>query len=225
MLKVNDKEIEFTIDTGAEVSMLNTNVAKNLGLNIIKPAKVLSGADGSKLNVRGMADVCIASAFRSLNTNDYIIAGSSKNLLGLPDIQRLNLLDIVNSLCSTKSASKKFRDCFKCIGFSLVTSSPRYPESNGLAESAVRTVKRLRQKGTDKTSILLAYRSTPLSSGYSPIELMFGRSIRSNLGLPFVDQIDYGDYDRKEIDRVRNRADIWNKNIELRNYLTYSLMI
>ncbi|KAF6033527.1 hypothetical protein EB796_008162 [Bugula neritina] len=41
MLKVNDKEIEFTIDTGAEVSMLNTNVAKNLGLNIIKPAKVL----------------------------------------------------------------------------------------------------------------------------------------------------------------------------------------
>jgi len=40
---------------------------------------------------------------------------------------------------------------------------------------------------------------------------MFGRSIRSNLGLPFVDQIDYGDYERKEIERVRNRADIWNK--------------
>jgi len=54
---------------------------------------------------------------------------------------------------------------------------------------------------------------------------MFDRSIRSNLGLPFVDQIDYGDYERKEIDRVRNRADKWNKNIELRNYLTYSLMI
>jgi len=66
--------------------VLNKNVAKNLGLNIIKPAKVLVGADGSKLNVRGMADVCIASTFRSLNTNVYIIAGSSKNLLGLPDI-------------------------------------------------------------------------------------------------------------------------------------------
>jgi len=86
MLKVNDKEIEFTIDTGAEISMLNTNVAKNLGLNIMKPAKVLVGADDSKLNVRGMADVCIASTLRSLNTNVCIIAGSSKNLLGLPDI-------------------------------------------------------------------------------------------------------------------------------------------
>jgi len=93
----------------------------------------------------------------------------------------------------------------------LVTSSPRYPESNGLAESAVRTVKRLWQKGTDKISALLAYRSTPLPSGYSPNELMFGRSVRSNLGLPFVDQIDYADYERKEIDRAKNRADKWNK--------------
>jgi len=33
MLKVNDEEIKFTIDTGAEVSVLNTNVAKNIGLN------------------------------------------------------------------------------------------------------------------------------------------------------------------------------------------------
>jgi len=94
MLKVNDEEIEFTIDTGAEVSVLNTNVAENLGLNIIKPAKVLVGANNSKLNVHSMADVCIASTFRSLNTNAYIIARSSKNLLGLPDIRRLNLFSL-----------------------------------------------------------------------------------------------------------------------------------
>ncbi|KAF6033629.1 hypothetical protein EB796_008063 [Bugula neritina] len=62
MLKVNDEEIEFTIDTGAEVSVLNTNVAKNLGLNIMKPAKVLVGADGSKLNVRVKA--CVYSFWR-----------------------------------------------------------------------------------------------------------------------------------------------------------------
>lgn len=118
---------------------------------------------------------------------------------------------IIRSDNGTCFASKEFRDYARYTGFSLVTSSPKYPESNGLAESAVRTVKKLWQKGTDKDSALLAYRSTPLPSGYSPNELMFGRSVRSNLGLPFVDQIDYGDYERKEIDRVRNRADKWNK--------------
>jgi len=118
---------------------------------------------------------------------------------------------IIRSDNGTCFASKEFRDYARCTGFSLVTSSPRYPESNGLAESAVCTIKRLWQKGTDKDSALLAYRSTPLPSGYSPNELMFGRSVRFNLGLPFVDQIDYADYERKEIDRVKNRADKWNK--------------
>jgi len=97
--------------------VLNTNSAKNLGLNIVKPAKVLVGADGSQLNVRGMADVCIASTFRSLNTNVYIIAGSSKNLLGLPDIRGLNLLAIVNSLCSTKfDPFRAFPEVFQGLG-------------------------------------------------------------------------------------------------------------
>jgi len=50
---------------------------------------------------------------------------------------------IISSHNGTCFASKEFRDCAKCPGFSLVTSSPRYPESNGLAESTVHTVKRL----------------------------------------------------------------------------------
>lgn len=49
-----------------------------------------------------------------------------------------------------------------------VTSSPHYPESNGLAEKAVKTVKTLWRKGGDRQDALLTYRTTPLESGNRP---------------------------------------------------------
>ena len=72
-------------------------------------------------------------------------------------------------------------------GFEVATSSPRYPESNGLAERAVQTVKGLWKKSEDLNKSLMIYRSTPLESGSSPAELMLGRSIRT--GLPRLPQL------------------------------------
>jgi len=72
---------------------------------------VLVRAEGFKLNV------CIVSTFRSLDTNVYIIAGSSKNLLGLPDIRGLNLLATINSLCSSKfDPFRVFPEVFQGLG-------------------------------------------------------------------------------------------------------------
>ena len=69
-------------------------------------------------------------------------------------------------------------------GFQLKTSSPHYPQSNGQAERAIRTVKRLLKKSSDPHMALLIYRSTPLNwCGYSPAELLMGRRLRSNLPL------------------------------------------
>ena len=61
------------------------------------------------------------------------------------------------------------------------TSSPRYPESNGLAERAVGIIKSLWRKEKDKNLALLAYRTTPLESGNRPDELMYNRRIRNEL--------------------------------------------
>ena len=69
-------------------------------------------------------------------------------------------------------------------GFQLKPSSPHYPQSNGQAERAIRTVKRLLKKSGDPHMALLIYRSTPLNwCGYSPAELLMGRRLRSNLPL------------------------------------------
>ena len=66
-------------------------------------------------------------------------------------------------------------------GFLHTTSSPRFPQSNGEAERAVKTVKNLLKKAEDPYMAMLTYRSTPLSSGFSPAELLMNRRLRANL--------------------------------------------
>ena len=62
-----------------------------------------------------------------------------------------------------------------------MTSSSHYPQSNGLAERTVKTVKKL-ISNTDHPllSLLLSYRATPLPwCGLSPAKLLMGRCIRT----------------------------------------------
>ena len=75
--------------------------------------------------------------------------------------------------------------------FTHTTSSPHYPQSNGLVENAVKIVKNMIRKtvnsGQDIYRALQIYRSTPLECGKSPAELLYNRRIRSNL--PMVDSL------------------------------------
>ena len=66
--------------------------------------------------------------------------------------------------------------------FHHVTSSPRYPQSNGLVERAVRTVKGLLKGSADPHLALLSYRATALAwCSLSPAELLFGHKIATDL--------------------------------------------
>lgn len=63
-----------------------------------------------------------------------------------------------------------------------VTSSPHFQSSNGAAERAVQTVKRLWRKSVDKQLALLDYRTTPLEEvNLSPSQLLMGRRPRNTL--------------------------------------------
>lgn len=72
-------------------------------------------------------------------------------------------------------AARSFSTFAANYEFQHITSSPKFPQSNGEAERAVQTVKNLLKKAEDLYLALLAYRTTPLRNGFSPAELLMGR--------------------------------------------------
>jgi len=101
---------------------------------------------------------------------------------------RYGVPDIVVSDNGPQFASAEFSNFSRQWNFEHVTSSPRYPQSNGKAENAVKTVKRLFKKcnesGTSEFRALLDWRNTP-SEGMSssPAQRFFGRRCRTLLSM------------------------------------------
>ena len=75
--------------------------------------------------------------------------------------------------------SKEFTKFATDWDFKHNTSSPRYPQSNGLAEKYVQITKRLiekaRKDGRDPFLSLLEYRNTPIDKEASPAQLLMSR--------------------------------------------------
>ena len=81
----------------------------------------------------------------------------------------------------TQFSSCEFANFAKTINMKRTTSSPLFPQLNGLAECSVKTVKHLLHSSPDSYEALLAYRATPLDNGYSPAQLLFGQQVRTNV--------------------------------------------
>ena len=83
-------------------------------------------------------------------------------------------------------ASTAFTEFATEWGFQHCTSSPEYPQSNGKAESAVKTAKSIMRRaahaGTDGWLAILAYRDTPTEGmGTSPAQRFLQRRLRTTL--------------------------------------------
>ncbi|XP_037528616.1 uncharacterized protein K02A2.6-like [Rhipicephalus sanguineus] len=85
----------------------------------------------------------------------------------------------------------EFRQFMERNGIVHIKTSPHHPQSNGLAERAVRTVKDgLKKIGnaeltTSLARVLCNYRNTPQQSGLSPSERLLGYRLRTRLDLSF----------------------------------------
>lgn len=93
---------------------------------------------------------------------------------------RHGIPEVVRSDNGPQYSSKEFSDFAAEYGFCHVTSSPKYPQSNGQAERTVQTVKHLLKQSKDPYKAMLSYCSTPLPWCHrSPAELCMGRPIRT----------------------------------------------
>lgn len=81
--------------------------------------------------------------------------------------------------------SREFEMFAKAWEFTHITSSPHYPQSNGLAERTVKTAKTIMDKAKadrkDAYISLLEYRNTPVDNFKSPAQLLMSRRLRSTL--------------------------------------------
>ena len=146
------------------------------------------GADLCDSNGRTLLVVCdyFSNFIEVENLQSTTTRGVSRALKVL--FARYGVPDTLVTDNGPQFSSTEFLTFSKVWGFQHVTSSPRYPQSNGKAENAVKTVKRLFSKcqavGQSEFRALLDWRNTPTEGiGNSPAQRFMGRRCRTQLPL------------------------------------------
>ncbi|UYV70961.1 hypothetical protein LAZ67_8001260, partial [Cordylochernes scorpioides] len=80
-----------------------------------------------------------------------------------------------------KVLGSEFSKFSKEWSFKHITSSPKFPQSNGFIEAIIKKIKQSFKKEEDCYLTLQAHRTIPLESGYSPAELLMGRRLRTSV--------------------------------------------
>ena len=94
---------------------------------------------------------------------------------------RWGIPEVVLSDNGPQFSSREFANFANSYKFRHDTSSPHFPASNGEAERAVQTAKKM-IACEDPFAALLSYRTTPIPSiGFSPVQLLLGRQIRTTV--------------------------------------------
>ncbi|KAF2878627.1 hypothetical protein ILUMI_27549 [Ignelater luminosus] len=99
---------------------------------------------------------------------------------------RHGIPDVVMSDNGPQFTSKLFKKFSQEWEFQHITSSPLYPQSNGLVERNVQIVKnsliKAKQTNRDMYLVLLHYRNSPIEGiNFSPAQLLMGRTLRATL--------------------------------------------
>jgi hypothetical protein len=129
---------------------------------------------------------------------DYIvITDYTSNWIDFKELSSTTSMNVIKALCEIfathgcpavvvsdngpQYASQEFKAFAKDWGFQQVTSSPRYPQSNGATERAVQTAKNILKKNTNPYLGLLAYKTAPLHNGSTQIKILMSRLLRTTL--------------------------------------------
>ena len=99
-----------------------------------------------------------------------------------------------NGPCYT---SKEFQMLMQSMSVNHITSSPHYPQSNGLAEKFVGIIKNLfhkaKEEGQSPYTALMVYRNTPLNGTLqSPMQILQGRQAHTDLPLSHAAKVKMG---------------------------------
>eukprot|EP00731_Ephydatia_muelleri_P032566 Em0024g110a len=122
-LQLNNKEVKFKLDTGAEVTAISQETHRLLGNpKLLRPTKILRGPSHQPLKVVGQFQGELNSEGRATTQTIYVICGLKTNLLGLPAIEGLSLLCRVDTMSEKQDILSQFSSLFSGLG----TMGPEY---------------------------------------------------------------------------------------------------
>ncbi|VDI44150.1 Hypothetical predicted protein [Mytilus galloprovincialis] len=128
-LFIRKKEIDFKIDTGADVIVISDSDLKGINnIELIKANKRLNGPGNTNLNVVGKFQCMLETKDKFSVQDIYVVKGLSKPLLGRPAIQALGIIDKVNvsSVNASSEANNYYRGKYPKIFNGLGKTKWRY---------------------------------------------------------------------------------------------------
>lgn len=105
------------VDTGADITVLTEHTATRLKCELVPSSRILTGADGSKLDVVGETELHLVSALGvGVRTRVGVLRGARHNLLGKPEIREFGLLKSVNTVGQGLGVERKYPKLFGILG-------------------------------------------------------------------------------------------------------------
>ena len=110
-IQVNNQDVSFKVDTGAEVTVISKDVSKALGLDALQPpTNWLYGPDQSPLEVVGETTVRLAYRDKQCTQAIFVLQKVKHNLLGLPTIRALHVLSQVDHVSQPITSTDRLQE-------------------------------------------------------------------------------------------------------------------
>lgn len=123
ILKILDfsREIDFIIDTGADITCVHPScVPKRFTEKMLPSDRIIVGPDKKEMSTLGVLNVKLGKDNRKCCAKLYVVRDLSQNLLGKPEIDKLDLIKIAQSIELNKNSPdvliKKYEKVFNGLG-------------------------------------------------------------------------------------------------------------
>ncbi|KAL1426235.1 hypothetical protein MTO96_018360 [Rhipicephalus appendiculatus] len=115
---VQGQPVDFKIDTGADETVLPTQVFKTLKDRplLSAPPRQLYGPDGKLLPAAGVAKLDLIYRNRATTQDIYVLDQICTPLLGKPAIKKLQMLTFVNAVANKVNPKEEFPTVFQGFG-------------------------------------------------------------------------------------------------------------
>ncbi|XP_054267309.1 uncharacterized protein K02A2.6-like [Macrosteles quadrilineatus] len=121
-VRLNEDTVKFKIDTGADVTVIPSNIKLSKKIAVQPTQRTLSAAGGSPLSVLGTITAKLSYKGQSCMEKMYVADKCTTPLLGKPAIEKLKIIPVIREVSKTnfnKSANdwiKNFPDLFSGLG-------------------------------------------------------------------------------------------------------------